>query len=57
MRGPELSVPGGKVPGMAVTPRATDPNDLGTYFVERVIAHRHPEGYWLWAVDQPTFIP
>ena len=128
----ELSVPGGMVAGMAVTPRATDPNDLGKYFVERAnagdveglvalyesnavlafpegtiatgheeiravytdfvaaapplspgrqrpplvsgdlaltatelpngtvtveIAHRQPDGYWLWAVDQPTFLP
>ncbi len=68
----ELSVPGGIVLGMAVTPRATDPNDLGKFFVTRAnagdvegalatgheqIAHRQPDGYWLWAVDQPAFIP
>lgn len=38
--------------GLALT--ATELVDGG---VTVEIAHRQPDGYWLWAVDQPTFIP
>jgi ketosteroid isomerase-like protein len=31
--------------------------ELPTGAVTVEIAHRQPDGYWLWAVDQPTFIP
>lgn len=31
--------------------------ELPTGAVTVEIAHRQPDGSWLWAVDQPTFIP
>jgi ketosteroid isomerase-like protein len=53
---PALS-PGRQRPPLVSGDLALTATDLPNGAVTVEIAHRQPDGYWLWAVDQPTFIP
>lgn len=53
---PVLS-PGRQRPPLVSGDLALTATELPTGAVTVEIAHRQPDGSWLWAVDQPTFIP
>ncbi len=53
---PELT-PGRQRPPLMSGDLALTATELPTGAVTVEIAHRQPDGYWLWAVDQPNFIP
>ena len=49
--------PGRQRPPLVSGDLALTATELPTGGVTVEIAHRQPDGYWLWAVDQPTFVP
>jgi ketosteroid isomerase-like protein len=49
--------PGRQRPPLVSGDLAMTATDLPHGAVTVEIAHRQPDGYWLWAVDQPAFIP
>jgi ketosteroid isomerase-like protein len=49
--------PGHQRPPLVSGDLALTATELPDGAVTVEIAHRQPDGYWLWAVDQPTFIP
>ena len=55
-RSPVLS-PGRQRAPLVSGDLALTATELPTGAVTVEIAHRQPDGHWLWAVDQPTFIP
>lgn len=49
--------PGRQRPALVSGDLALTSTELTTGAVTVEIAHRQPDGSWLWAVDQPTFVP
>jgi ketosteroid isomerase-like protein len=48
--------PGQQRPALVSGSLALTSTELDTGAVTVEIAHRQPEGYWLWAVDQPALL-